>query len=127
MVQVREAAFDDPALAPEPGAVRGVAAGDDWRDAARPEDAPVLQEVIAAIAQQPVGLLAWPAAFALDRPGVQLVEQRDELGDVVAVAGGQRDGQRDAGRIDEQVVLGARAGTINWGRPRQEPPKSARI
>jgi hypothetical protein len=57
---------------------------------------------------------------------VQLVEQRHKLSDIVTVATGQRDGQRDAGRVDEQVVLGARARTINGGRPRQEPPKRAR-
>lgn len=34
VVQVREAAFDDPALSAEPGAVPGAAAGDRWRDAA---------------------------------------------------------------------------------------------
>ena len=58
---------------------------------------------------------------------MQVVEQRQQLGDVVAVAAGQRDGERDAGGVDEQVVLGARAGTIDRGRPRQEPPKRARI
>jgi hypothetical protein len=36
---------------------------------------------------------------------VQLIEQRQQLGDVVAVAAGQRNAQRDAGGIDEQVVL----------------------
>jgi hypothetical protein len=36
---------------------------------------------------------------------VQLIEQRQQLGDVVAVAAGQCDGQRDAGRVDQQVVL----------------------
>jgi hypothetical protein len=36
---------------------------------------------------------------------VQRVEEGDELGDVVAVAAGQRDGQRDPGRVDEEMVL----------------------
>jgi hypothetical protein len=36
---------------------------------------------------------------------VEVVQQRDELGDVVAVAAGQRDRQRDAGRVDQQMVL----------------------
>jgi hypothetical protein len=67
--------------------------------------AAVLGEVIAAVGQQPVGLLTRAADLAGHRPGGQVVEQRDELGDVVAVAAGQRDGQRDAGRVDEEVVL----------------------
>ena len=82
--------------------------------------------VIAAIGEHDVGLLARPAALAGDRPGVQGIEQRQQLGDVVAVAAGQRDGERNAGGVDEQVVLGARAGTVNRGRPGQEPPKRAR-
>jgi hypothetical protein len=40
-----------------------------------------------------------------DRSGVQGVEQREELRDVVTVAAGQRDGERNAGRVDEQMVL----------------------
>lgn len=126
VVEVREAALDDPALFAEAGAVLDAAAGDDRLDASCPEEAAVLVEVVAAVGQQPVGLLSWPPGFALDRAGVQLIQQRDELGDVVAVAAGQRDGERDAGRVDEQVVLGAGAGTVDRGWPGQEPPKRAR-
>jgi hypothetical protein len=36
---------------------------------------------------------------------VQLIEQRQQLGDVVAVGAGQRNGQRDAAGVDERVVL----------------------
>src|SRR3954447_26241940 len=82
--------------------------------------------VIAAIGDHDVGLLAWPTDLARDRPGVQILQQRDQLGDVVAVAAAQRDGQRDAGGVDEQVMLGARAGAIDRRGPGQEPPKRAR-
>jgi len=44
-------------------------------------------------------------------------------GDVVAVAAGQRDRQRDAAGIDQEMVLGACAGTVDRGRPGQESPK----
>ena len=37
------------------------------------------------------------------------LDRRDELGDVVAVAAGQRHRQRNAGGVDDQVVLGAGA------------------
>jgi hypothetical protein len=126
VVQVREAALDDPALAAEARAVRAAAAGDDRLDPARPEQAAVLVMVIAAVGEDTVGFLARPATLAGDGSGVQLVEQRQELGDVVSVTAGQRDRERNAGRVDEQVVLGARARTIDRGRPRQEPPKRAR-
>jgi hypothetical protein len=46
-----------------------------------------------------------PADLAGDRPGVQLLQQRDELRDVAAVIARQRDGERDSGRVNEQVVL----------------------
>ena len=127
VVQVREAALDDPPLASKARAVAGAAAGDHRFDAARPQQPAVLVMVIAAVGDDAVGLLARPAALARDRPAVQVIEQRQQLGDVVAVAARQRDGERDAGRVDEQVVLGARAGTIDRGWPGQEPPKTARI
>jgi hypothetical protein len=78
-----------------------------------PRQSAVLVVVIAAIGEQAVGLLAGPAAIGFDRPGVELFEQRDQLGELVAVAGGERNGKRDAGSIDQQVMLGARAGGIS--------------
>jgi len=101
VVQVREPALDDPAVATEAGAVRDATAGDDRFDAASPEQPPVLVVVIAAIGKNGLRLLAWPTDLALDRPGVQILEQRDQLGDVVSVAARQRNGQRDAGGVDE--------------------------
>jgi hypothetical protein len=65
VVQVREAALDDPALPAEIGAVLGSAPGDDGLDAARPEQPPVLVVVIAAVGEDEIGLLpgaAWLAA-----------------------------------------------------------------
>ena len=105
IVQVREAALDDPALNAEVRAVLDAAARDDRLDPARPEQASVLVVVIAAVGQDEVGLLARPADLAGHRPSVQRVEQRQQLGDVVAVAAGQRDGQRDPGRVDQKMVF----------------------
>jgi hypothetical protein len=104
-VQVREAALDDPSLASEPGSVRDATLGDDRLDPPRPEQPAVLDEVIAAVGQHGVGFLARAADLAGHRPGGEVIEQRQQLGDVVAVAAGQRDGQRNAGRVDQQVVL----------------------
>jgi uncharacterized radical SAM superfamily protein len=93
-------------------------------DVAGAQQAAVLVVVIAAVGQQHVGLLARPPPG--DRPRVQVFKQRDQLRDVVAVAAAQPNGQRDPGRIDQKMVFGARAGTIDRGWPRQEPPKRAR-
>jgi hypothetical protein len=49
--------------------------------------------------------LARAAGLAGDRSRRHCVEQRDQLGDVVAVAAGQGDRQGDAAGIDDQVVL----------------------
>lgn len=64
----------------------GGAPGDDRLDAALPDEAPVLVVVIAAIGDHLFGAVAWapaPAANRLDR-----VDQRQQLGDVVAVGAG---------------------------------------
>jgi hypothetical protein len=117
VVEVREAAFDDPAFAAEVGAVLDAAFCDDGLDPARPEQPAVLVVVIAAIGEESIGLAAGTAGLASDRPRVEVLEERDQLRDVVAVAAGQRDRERDAGRVDEQVVLGAGAATIDRGGP----------
>ncbi len=83
----------------------GLAAGDAVTDPARPEQAAVLVVVIAAVGQDDIGFLARPSDLAGDRGGVQQVQQRQKLGDVVAVAAGQRDGQRNPAGVDEQMVF----------------------
>jgi hypothetical protein len=61
--------------------------------------------VIATIGEHEVGLLTRPTDLPGDRVRVQQIQQRQQRRDVVAVAAGQRDGQRDPGRIDEKMVL----------------------
>jgi hypothetical protein len=51
-VEPGEGAFDDPAVASEPGAVLGLSAGDDRLDAALPDEAAVLVVVVAAVGEQ---------------------------------------------------------------------------
>ena len=50
------------------------------------------------------------------------VDERDQLGDVVAVAAGERPRERDPGRVDQEVVLGACPATINRARARRGAP-----
>ena len=54
-----------------------------------------------------------PADAAAD--GRHPVEQLEQLGDVVAVAAGERPGERDAAAVYEEVVLAARAGRDRRG------------
>jgi hypothetical protein len=123
-VQPGEAAFDDPAVSAEAGAVGGAAAGDAWGDAAGAQQPPVLVVVVAAVGEQLSGASAGSAASAADR--WDGVEERDELGDVVAVAPGQRDGERDAAGVADQMVLGAGSPAVDRRRADVVPPLRAR-
>ena len=120
VVKPGEGSLDDPAVAADPGAVLGLAAGDQGFDATLPDETAVLVVVVAAVGDQRLGASSWPADAAAD--GRHSVEQLEQLGDVVAVAAGERPGERDAATVYEQVVLAAcpaaidRAGT-RFGAP----------
>ena len=105
MVEPGEGALDDPADASEPGAMVGLAAGDLGADAQASELAPVLVVVVAAISGHAIGTSAWPADHPAHRR--HALDERDQLGDVVAVATGDRPGQRESRRVYEKVMLGA--------------------
>jgi hypothetical protein len=111
VVEPGEGAFDDPAVAAESGAVLGLAAGDDRLDAALPDVAAVVVVVVAAVGDQRPRPASWTADAAAD--GRHSVEQSEQLGDVVAVAAGERPGERDAAAVYEQVVLAAPAAAID--------------
>jgi hypothetical protein len=105
VVQVSKATLDYPALAAQAGPIGCPTTSDHWRDSECFEQPTVLVVVIASIGQQPVGLSARPSNLAGDRPAVEVFEQRDQLGDVVAVATGEADSKRNAAGVDEQMVL----------------------
>ena len=123
-VQPGEAALDHPALPAQPGAVGDAEAGDPRSDSALSELSAVDVVVIAAIGEQLPRSPAGPAAPAPDRRDG--VDQRDELGDVVAVAAGQRDRQRNAAGIADQVVLGAGTAAVDRRGADVVPPLRAR-
>jgi hypothetical protein len=111
VVEPGEGAFDDPAVAAEPGAVVGLTAGDHGFDAALPDEAAVLVVVVAAVSDQRPGSSSWPADTAAD--GRHAVEQLKDLRDVIAVATGQRPGERDPAAVYEQMVLAAPPAAID--------------
>jgi hypothetical protein len=61
--------------------------------------------VVAAVADHAVGAATRPAWPSANRG--HCVQEGDQLGDVVAVAAGDRPGERDARRVYEKVMLGA--------------------
>ena len=85
-------------------------------DAPLAQEAAVLVVVVAAVGDD-AGREAGPAGDRRHR-----LQQRDQLGDVVAIAAGERPGERDPARLDEQVVLGARSGSVNRARARLGAP-----
>jgi hypothetical protein len=99
LVEPGEGALDDPAVTAEAGAVSGLAAGDLGCDPADSDEAAVLVVVVAAIGGHRVG----PPAGASDLAahGRDAIDERDQLGDVVAVAAGERPRERDSGGVYE--------------------------
>ena len=120
LVQPGEGAFDDPAVAAKSGPVAGVAAGDLRGDPALTELATVFVVVIAAVGANPFGTAARATAAAAHWR--HRVNERDQLGDVVAVAARDRPCKRDPRRVYEKVVLGTRSGSINRARARLGAP-----
>jgi hypothetical protein len=100
--------------------MRGPPTGDDRADAPPTDQPAVLVMVVAPIGQDRIRAAARPTDPAADRWNT--VQQREELGDVVGVAASERDRQRDAGRVRQDVMLAARTAAINWARPVLEPP-----
>jgi hypothetical protein len=120
LVQPDEGALDDPAVAAEPGAVLGLAACDLGCDATPAELATAAVVVVATVGAETIGAAARPAWLAAD--GRDTVEQRDQLGAVVAVAARDRPGKRDPRRVYEKVMLRTRSGSINRARARLGAP-----
>ncbi|SNY66479.1 hypothetical protein SAMN05421748_13047 [Paractinoplanes atraurantiacus] len=111
-VRQGEALLHDPAQFAEPGAVFGAAAGDDRRDAKLTNQAAVFVVVVAAVGLDLRRSAAGPAAFAADR--WDRLQQRDESGDVVAVAAGQQRRKRDTAGVGDEVVFGAQPAGVYW-------------
>ena len=120
LVQPGEGAFDHPAVSADTGSVRRVATRDLGSDPTLAELAPLWLEVVATIGSDSLRSLSRPADFAAHRR--HAIDERDQLGDVVAVATRERPRERDPGRIDEEVVLGAISGSINRARARRGAP-----
>jgi hypothetical protein len=120
VVKPGEGAFDDPAHPAEPRAVFAIAARDHGCDPALADEAAVFVVVVASVGDELVGSAARTTGGAFDRR--HPVEQRDQLGDVVAVATADRPGERDPGRVDQEVVFRAGSAPVNRARARFGAP-----
>lgn len=114
-----------PSVYAEAGAVLDAAAGDERPDALGADLLAVLVVVVAPVGVEPVGPASGPTTTAAYRRDG--VEQRQQLGDVVAVGASQRHGQGHAAAVGDQVVLGARSGAVDRARTGLGPPFTALI
>ena len=94
-VQVGKRALHTPALGARAGTVLGATAGDQRLHPEDPDQSAVFVVVVAAVGQHHVRAASGPAALAAN--GRHGLEERDQLGDIVAVAPSQGGGERDAG------------------------------
>jgi hypothetical protein len=123
-VQECHGLFHDPADLAESGAVFGAFAGQDRGDAEVLDGCAVRLGVVGPVGVHRVGSVFGPAYFAAY--GWDGVDEFEELGDVVAVAAGQDDGEWDARAVGDDVVFRAGLGAVDRTRTRFGPPFIAR-
>ncbi len=119
-VQPGECALDDPAHRAKAGTVLALTAGDDRSDAALADEQAVLVVVIAAVCEQTPRTPAGPPDSSTHTG--HRVDERDQLGDIVAVPTGDRVGERDPAGIDEEVMLRPQPAPVDWARARLGAP-----
>jgi len=117
-------AFDDPATDAQAATRRRSPPGQDRDDALCLEAIAMGLRIVTSVALEGLGAAPGPAAPAAD--GGQRGDERIELGDVVDVGRGYLRDERDAARIGNEVVLGARLAAIGWVRSSFFPPRTAR-
>lgn len=111
VVEPTEGALDRPTLLPQAAAVRHATLGELGRDATPPQFVAVGLRAVASVAQQLLGTPSWTSSAPLNRRN--RVQEREQLGDVGAVGAGDAHRQRHALRVDQEVVLCARAGAVS--------------
>ena len=123
-MQPGQGAFHNPAPPAQAGAVPGPAAGDDRGDAPLAQQPAVAVVVVAAVGVDLAGAPSRPSAPATDR--WNRLQERQQLGDVVAVAAGQDHGQGDAGGVGDHMVLAAQPAPADRAGTGEVPPLRAR-
>jgi hypothetical protein len=91
--------------------VFGLAARDQRFDPALPDEPAVLVVVVAAIGDDAVGAAPRPTDVSTHRR--HSIQQREQLGDVVAVGAGERPGKRQPAAVYEEMLLAATAAAVD--------------
>jgi hypothetical protein len=124
LMEPADRAFDDPALLAEARAGWMLRAGDGGADPAGAELLAVSARVVGTVAQQSPWSAARSAALATHRR--DRIDQRQQLEDVVLVAGAERERERGAASAGQRMVLGAASGAVDRARTRLLAPPTAR-
>lgn len=124
-MQPCDRSFYDPAGFSKAAAVLGSAPRYLRLDASRFESRSMRVRIVAAISLDEVRFALRTPRLARDRGNC--LDQRQQLGDVVAVGLGQNDRERNALRVGEDMVLRAGTTAIGWVRSRFFPAPKARI
>ena len=123
-VQPGDRSLDDVPEDAQAGVVGLASFGDDRADASLPQQAPVPVVTVAAVGEQGVGPMPGPAHGPGN--GRDLVDQRQQLRDVVAVPAGQRHREGDALSVGDDVVLAARTCAVDRDGTAFGPLRAAR-
>ena len=124
LVQPAQASLHHPARRAQAAAVFGAAASQHRGDPPLAQLAPMRLGIVRAVALHAVRPLPGPTRLPGD--GRNLIHQRQQLGHVVTVRRGERERQREALRVGEQVVFRAATAAVRGIAARVGPPFSAR-
>lgn len=113
LMQPRDGTFHHPAGLAQMAAMRSATPGKLMPDSPVLQDLPMLRAVVRAVGLHTLRLCQWASPLALDRR--HAIEQRNELRDVMPIGLGQDDVDRQALRLDEQVVFASRLAAIGFG------------
>src|SRR6185369_13676569 len=96
---------------------------DDRGDLAGGEPAAVGVVVVGPVREQIMGAPSWPTSAAADQR--DRLDERQELGDVVAVAAGHEGRERDTCGVGDHMVFAAGVRPVDRARTRLGPPFNA--
>jgi hypothetical protein len=124
LTQPGDSAFDYPQGLAKIAAMRSTAFSNLVVDAALLQCQSVCMTIVGPIGLNGLGLFKRPPALSSNR--INTINQWQEQRDVMPVGPGQNDIDRDALRVDEEVVLTACLTAIGWVRSTFFPPCTAR-
>src|SRR5713226_2123155 len=124
-MQPSDGALHHPAGLAQAAAVRGPAPCDLGLDTQGQERRTMRVGIVSTVSLHQLGLS--PRSTALASNGRDGLNQRQQLGHVVAIGLGQNDRERNALRVDEEVMLRAGTTAIGWVRSSFFPAPRARI